>query len=878
MKRLSKILLVLGLLVSVTSCVQFFEDVQTVSNQIKITFNGVESETKGKVVTTGNLSDNYTDYTLYAYAGNTVYINSADYQLNNGVFAPASGEYRWGTEALGFWLYPSAQDFITNIEQNATSVGFSYNHRPASGNNDASDSKDALFGYATAERNQPVGMTLYHALSSIKVIYEDPQIAHHITNITVSNVNTAGTCVFGTDNKFTWSNQTGGGVYSQDMNTYVTRAGVDLTDGEMTFFVVPGTGFTVTIYLDNRTTPIRKTFGTADLAPGKCAKVYISDDMDFDQDPKAPSTKIIERNPDGTYFILIEAYVTGKITKELKEDPVDFVLVLDVSGSMNYNMNGGTASKESDKRIYALKEAVRAFADTIANHQQYGEHRVCLIKFSGKTTSTVGNDKYDGNQWNYTQVVNRFTDNMTTVKNNVDALSVVGGTLINNGLSLALTEFQERSRDNAKRVCIVFTDGGPGSYGWSNGNTDYWTNGSDTKPTAQDAVYNAWQIKQLGAEIYSVGVFGNISTFDKQRSNEFMSRISSNYLNATTFDYGKQVTTTVTTLRYRKSGSYVEITHTWPWGTSYNKNSLYKKQWTSTEANWKRDDNFEGYYYKDGSNYYQLIVEKSGNGNNRTTTLKYQVGDEIRPIGTMTRYQNWHGTLYKENWNATSKSWSVTDNFDGFYYREGNSNNYNYYPVSIISEDVTSIVDDPSNRQFFDGDKTSEKYYKNSTSASELINIFSDIAHQTAQGGSFVPELTAESYAFDIVSDIFDLPEEYGNPLETGHANDITFYSKAQTGYADGVISWATDSTQLNLNWTFDSTTKSLNAKGWDYSANCCGEGCTGTGHKLIIKIDRLKIHPDAPTGTHYTNQSGSGIYDAHGNLVIQFDSPFIKI
>lgn len=862
---------------SVTSCVRFFEDVQTVSNQIKITFNGVESETKGKVVTTGNLSDNYTDYTLYAYAGNTVYINSADYQLNNGVFAPASGEYRWGAEALGFWLYPSAQDFITNIEQNATSVEFSYNHRPASGNNDASDSKDALFGYATAERNQPVGMTLYHALSSIKVIYEDPQIAHHITNITVSNVNTAGTCVFGTDNKFTWSNQTGGGVYSQDMNTYVTRAGVDLTDGEMTFFVVPGTGFTVTIYLDNRTTPIRKTFGTADLAPGKCAKVYISDDMDFDQDPKAPSTKIIERNPDGTYFILIEAYVTGKITKELKEEPVDFVLVLDVSGSMNYNMNGGTASKESDKRIYALKEAVRAFADTIANHQKYGEHRVCLIKFSGKTTQTVGNGIYTtyDERINYTQVVNQFTDNMNTVKDNVDALSAVGGTLINNGLSLALQEFQERSRDNAKRVCIVFTDGGPGSYGWSGSYGDYWPrNDYDTKPTAQNAVYNAWQVKKLGAEIYSVGVFGNISAFDQQRSNEFMSRISSNYPNATTFDYGKQVTTTVTTLRYKKSGSYVEITNSWPWGTYYSKKTLYKSAWKASNTRWwYRNSDFEGCYYKSGDNYYPVIVEKSGNGN--TVKLQYQVGDEIFTIATMTNSQKyWTGTLYYETWDGTTKVWNSTDNFDEYYYKAGN----NYYPVSIITEDVTSIVDDPSNRQFFDGDRTSEKYYKNSTSATDLISIFSDIAHETAQGGSFVPELTAESYAFDILSDIFDLPEEYGDPLETGHADDITFYSKAQTGYADGVITWASDSTKLNLNWTFNPTTKSLNAKGWDYSANCCGEGCTGTGHKLIIKIDRLKIHPDAPAGTHYTNQSGSGIYDARGNLVIQFDSPFIKI
>ena len=79
-------------------------------------------------------------------------------------------------------------------------------------------------------------------------------------------------------------------------------------------------------------------------------------------------------------------------TTEVK--PLDIVLVLDASGSMDDAMGG----HDRTKRITALKGAAGDFIDTIAKQNEglpaERQHKVAIVKFAGKKSSSVGNDKY----------------------------------------------------------------------------------------------------------------------------------------------------------------------------------------------------------------------------------------------------------------------------------------------------------------------------------------------------------------------------------------------------------------------------------------------------------------------------------------------------
>ena len=75
------------------------------------------------------------------------------------------------------------------------------------------------------------------------------------------------------------------------------------------------------------------------------------------------SKNISTPNDKGIYTITLEAFTTGKVEVEKKSIPADIVLVLDVSGSMAYDM--GRDGGNSNQRLNALKNAVNSFIDII---------------------------------------------------------------------------------------------------------------------------------------------------------------------------------------------------------------------------------------------------------------------------------------------------------------------------------------------------------------------------------------------------------------------------------------------------------------------------------------------------------------------------------
>lgn len=92
--------------------------------------------------------------------------------------------------------------------------------------------------------------------------------------------------------------------------------------------------------------------------------------------------KRIKKNNDGTYTLNVDVKGAVNSTTVTTTQPIDFTLVLDVSGSMDDPMS----KTDRTKRLAALKEAVKAFLDEAANtNTEAGSElvRVGLVKFAG---------------------------------------------------------------------------------------------------------------------------------------------------------------------------------------------------------------------------------------------------------------------------------------------------------------------------------------------------------------------------------------------------------------------------------------------------------------------------------------------------------------
>ena len=236
---------------------------------------------------------------------------------------------------------------------------------------------------------------------------------------------------------------------------------------------------------------------------------------------------------DGADFVTaLTALSSTSNLSDTATTPLDIVLVLDASGSMNDPMGGG----DTTKRIDALKSAANSFIDEIAKQNATvkdaaKQHQVSIVKFAGTKTESVGNDRYrDGGHWyNYSQVMKTLApctnDTEQQFKDQVGAIQPAGATRADAGMELA--KGQASGRSDAKKVVIFFTDGTP---------TDYNEFSPDV---ASSAVGHAKEMKDAGAAVYSIGIFEGADPAkypDGQgvsNENKFMHAVSSNYPSAT---------------------------------------------------------------------------------------------------------------------------------------------------------------------------------------------------------------------------------------------------------------------------------------------------------------------------------------------------------
>lgn len=302
-------------------------------------------------------------------------------------------------------------------------------------------------------------------------------------------------------------------------------------------------------------------------------------------------SKTIKKTGDSQFLLTLEAFATGTTTTTTTKDPVDIVLVLDVSGSMDDYMEtysistdgiyyyyagyfsgyqrvyycsqcGGWYTKEhgswhgSGKQLFpktsasdtntrytqfysdvtkitALKTAVNAFIDNVAKESP--DSNIAIVKFAGGKNDTVGNDTYreDGYTYNYSQIVQNLTTvdetGASSLKTAVNGLIAAGTTLANYGMEHAQTIINGAKDNGHQKVVVMFTDGEPNGIKEVSG---------FEKEVANSAINTSKSIKDAGATVYTIGCFGSLDADKKANVDTYMDYVSSNYPNATSMTSG----------------------------------------------------------------------------------------------------------------------------------------------------------------------------------------------------------------------------------------------------------------------------------------------------------------------------------------------------
>lgn len=397
-------------------------------------------------------------------------------------------------------------------------------------------------------------------------------------------------------------------------------------------------------------------------------RIWTDKTVSADKTITASSGTPIERG-DSAFITALSALSSTSNAKSTSTTPLDIVLVLDASGSMDGSMGGG----DNTKRIDALKSAANDFVSKIAKQNQgisdeSKQHQVSIVKFAGNKSAAVGNDTYrdGGYLYNYSQVMKAMSPctDAAAFTSTINSISPAGATRADYGLQLA--QGQTSNREDAKKIVIFFTDGAPTAY-------------SDFEDSvASSAVASAKTMKGMSnsATVYTVGIFSGVNpsadptATGTSNENKFMHAVSSNYPDAS----------------YTQSGGF--------WGG-----------W-----NWGLGARAEGSdYYKSASNAAELekvfddisseIVKGSGYPTNATEGAEHQSGFIIidDPLGAYVQVDEFKaiavaGSTFENPTKSTAGNVD-TYTFNGTVELNGKSVNVSNVVITVTKSDDLATGD-----------------------------------------------------------------------------------------------------------------------------------------------------------------------------------------
>lgn len=196
-----------------------------------------------------------------------------------------------------------------------------------------------------------------------------------------------------------------------------------------------------------------------------------------------------------------------------------------------------SCTSKQDTRLEVLQDAVCDFIDSINSSSP--ESNIALVKFAASKYDTTGNN-YDKNSYNYTQTVFGLKEasdaNVKTMKADVNSLKATGYTSAHLGMQLAQGILENSPNPERQKIVIMFTDGEPNGvtvngYTTING---FQTAAAEQTIAASNSIKAIKDSKGNPALVYTIGCFSS----ESNNLNNYMNRVSSNYLDATTLTDG----------------------------------------------------------------------------------------------------------------------------------------------------------------------------------------------------------------------------------------------------------------------------------------------------------------------------------------------------
>ena len=555
-------------------------------------------------------------------------------------------------------------------------------------------------------------------------------------------------------------------------------------------------------------------------------------------------------NDDGTYTVDLETFVTGEVTQTYEAVPVDVVLVLDVSGSMDEaistvssyeeaNVNGlyGSNYNNNNPTQYYYQYNNNYYALYIGRGGTSGNRRYYLFFRVGGTTYYINTNG---------QVVTQQPTNVTSTNTNLLASNVQLYTQVTTTTT---------KMDALKSAVEAFIS--------QIAHNDWFEDDTDTKPRSQ-ALGNQISIVKFAEPTYYVNttswVNGASTTPTTEPGNHFPEYRSYNgqyqYRNFSTNYYESAANS-----RYNATEVLCGFTST---ATESNVTNI-KSSVTSIIAAGSTAADY-------GMNLAYLLI--NGLGADRANSSKTVV---FFTDGAPTHAANFDSTVAS---NAISNANSIK----AITYGSGdNATHPIIYSVGIFSGNASTQINN-----FMTSVATDSSHYINASggSAEDLKDIFTEIAHNA--GGSGNTQVSGgSSLTVDIVSSSFSVPKGF----EENPAGAIEVYVARCTGvttidgqeYLTFGPELSPSSIGLTIEPSISETDNKVSTTGFDYSANWCGPDPTSQGgyhgYKQIIRF-QITLNEDAVGGPAVeTNDPNSGIYlPGATEPIIKFNRPTVKI
>lgn len=434
-------------------------------------------------------------------------------------------------------------------------------------------------------------------------------------------------------------------------------------------------------------------------------KTVAADDVTLTNN-EGTQSNTISKDSDADFLVGLSALssTSNVSTTTTSYQPLDIVLVLDVSGSMDNNINSYQYSETYNVNengyttYYALDDdGSYVEVDRITTGSGWYQ-RFDHWEIDGVEVTPMDNpsDTQSGHVQFYTRSTSRMTRlealqdaagefinnaeqlngripteadkiniSIVTFSNNADALRDLttcegqgaqslrtainrleanGSTYSDEGIQEAATQLAQNGRNDADKVVVFFTDGYPG----------YASDAFD-EDVANDAIREARNLKANGTTVYSVGIFNNADAssdpthlrtdpdwYRDDCANRYMHAVSSNYPNASSYT------------NFGSDGDY--------------QSGYYKSASTSDELTQVFEDIFNESSSSTGSGSPIEDVSPSGEPAVGTLNFEDQLGSymEITPNTPMTLVYG-DQEFTSNRGNASSDGRSVTYTFTGSY-------------------------------------------------------------------------------------------------------------------------------------------------------------------------------------------------------------------